>query len=49
MESVAAPNAGACSQSCGVVGAVLLAKDAGHSGIVSKATHSVPLTETLIN
>jgi hypothetical protein len=44
MESAAAPNAGACLQSCGIVRAALSAEDSGHSGIISKATHSAPLT-----
>jgi hypothetical protein len=44
MESAECPKVGTCLQSCGIVGAVSLAEDAGCSGIVSKATCSAPLT-----
>jgi hypothetical protein len=44
MEHAAAPNPGARSWSCGVVGAVLSAEDAECSVIVSEATRSALLT-----
>jgi hypothetical protein len=44
MEHAAAPNPGARSRSCGVVGAASSAEDAEYSVIVSEATHSALLT-----
>ena len=44
MESVAAPNSGACSWSCGVVEDASSAKGAECLGIISDATRSALLT-----